>query len=170
MAALVLLTSVLAFLVHSKMREDKSRILILWQKHLEQEEGHTLGKPHEKLVLFWDALHRWSDRSSWLPSPQNFPGATTAASTITGRKTLAERTTEGEHCDFLSTWVEGKEQTRIPDSIYRAKHRTQDETGRQEYSHSGTELSKRPWASGLHMPEEQRLKAWASETAKDPWV
>lgn len=68
MAALVLLTSVLAFLVHSKMREDKSRILILWQKHLEQEEGHTLGKPHEKLVLFWDALHRWSDRSSWLPS------------------------------------------------------------------------------------------------------
>ena len=50
MAALVLLTS--AFLVHSKMGEDKSRILILWQKHLEQEEGHTLGKPHEKLVLF----------------------------------------------------------------------------------------------------------------------
>ena len=53
MAALVLLTSVLAFLVHSKMgEEDKSRIFILWQKHLEQEEGHILGKPHEKLVLF----------------------------------------------------------------------------------------------------------------------
>ena len=109
MAALVLLTSVLAFLVHSKMGEDKSRIFILWQKHLEQEEGHILGKPHEKLVLFWDVLHRWSDRSSWPPSPQNFPGATTAASSITGRKTY--RTYHWGRTLWSSFHVSGRKRT-----------------------------------------------------------
>lgn len=53
MAAPVLLTSVLAFLVHSKTGGDESKCFILWQKLTEQKEvGQTAGKPQEKLVLF----------------------------------------------------------------------------------------------------------------------
>ena len=52
-AALVLLSSVLAFLIHSMMGQAEFKILILWQKHLEQqEEGQISAEPHEKLVLF----------------------------------------------------------------------------------------------------------------------
>lgn len=77
MVAPVPLISVLAFLLHSKMGRDESRILILWQKYVEQEEeGQTSGKTQEKLALFPLRCPAQEVKSLFLTplSPPKLPG------------------------------------------------------------------------------------------------